>query len=170
MDLAVVVVDNDGGGIFSFLPQATALAPERFEALFGTPHGLDLVALAGAYGWTPAASIPATTWAGRAVAAGGVRVLVVGTERAANVAAHRRLDGAVAAAAAWWGHPTRDARSRTVGLELGPGLGQLDRRVAVGHDPVAGEHPGPVAVDLGRADRHRPRAAAGGVDPPGRPA
>ena len=30
-----------------------------------------------------------------AVAAGGVRVLVVGTERAANVAAHRRLDGAM---------------------------------------------------------------------------
>jgi 2-succinyl-5-enolpyruvyl-6-hydroxy-3-cyclohexene-1-carboxylate synthase len=101
IDLAVVVVDNDGGGIFSFLPQATALAPERFEALFGTPHGLDLVALAGAYGVDARRLDPGRDVGGAvraAVAAGGVRVLVVGTERAANVAAHRRLDGAVAAA------------------------------------------------------------------------
>ena len=50
IDLVCVVVDNDGGGIFSFLPQAAVLAAERFETLFGTPHGVDLVALAGAYG------------------------------------------------------------------------------------------------------------------------
>jgi 2-succinyl-5-enolpyruvyl-6-hydroxy-3-cyclohexene-1-carboxylate synthase len=42
--LTVLVVDNDGGGIFSFLPQATADAPgaglpERFERLFGVAHG-----------------------------------------------------------------------------------------------------------------------------------
>src|SRR4051794_3105182 len=46
----IVVVDNDGGGIFSFLPQASALPAERFEQLFGTPHGVKAEELAAAYG------------------------------------------------------------------------------------------------------------------------
>ncbi len=101
IDLTCVVVDNDGGGIFSFLPQARVLAPDRFEALFGTPHGLDLVALASAYGidarrLDPGDDVGAAVAA--AVAKGGVRVLVVTTDRHANAEAHRRLDEAVAAA------------------------------------------------------------------------
>ena len=50
IDLTIVVVDNDGGGIFSFLPQAKQLDPSQFETLFGTPHGTDLSALAQAHG------------------------------------------------------------------------------------------------------------------------
>jgi 2-succinyl-5-enolpyruvyl-6-hydroxy-3-cyclohexene-1-carboxylate synthase len=44
----LVVVDNHGGGIFSFLPQASALEREPFELLFGTPrpHNLEAIALA----------------------------------------------------------------------------------------------------------------------------
>jgi 2-succinyl-5-enolpyruvyl-6-hydroxy-3-cyclohexene-1-carboxylate synthase len=39
LDALIVVLNNDGGGIFSFLPQATC-GPE-FEEFFATPHGLD---------------------------------------------------------------------------------------------------------------------------------
>ena len=101
VDLLVVVVDNDGGGIFSFLPQAAALGAERFEQLFGTPHGIDLTALAAAHG-LPVAEPATAAEVGEAiaagVAAGGVRVVRVRTDRAANVAVHDELVAAVGAA------------------------------------------------------------------------
>ena len=50
IDLTIVVVDNDGGGIFSFLPQATSIDDETFEQLFGTPHGVKPEELAAAHG------------------------------------------------------------------------------------------------------------------------
>jgi 2-succinyl-5-enolpyruvyl-6-hydroxy-3-cyclohexene-1-carboxylate synthase len=46
----LVVVDNHGGGIFSFLPQAGALGREQFELLFGTPRPHNLEAIAVAFG------------------------------------------------------------------------------------------------------------------------
>jgi 2-succinyl-5-enolpyruvyl-6-hydroxy-3-cyclohexene-1-carboxylate synthase len=50
LDLTIVVTDNDGGAIFSFLPQATMLPADRFEQLFGTPHGTDIVGVARSLG------------------------------------------------------------------------------------------------------------------------
>src|SRR6185437_16311885 len=47
-DLCLVVVNNDGGGIFSDLEQAAFTGP--FERLFGTPHGTGLDHLAAAFG------------------------------------------------------------------------------------------------------------------------
>ena len=95
-DLTMVVADNDGGGIFSFLPQATEVEPDRFEQLFGTPHGIDPVALATAHG-VPAAEL--TELAGLSDALGrGPRLLRVRTDRADNVAVHRAIHEAVARA------------------------------------------------------------------------
>jgi 2-succinyl-5-enolpyruvyl-6-hydroxy-3-cyclohexene-1-carboxylate synthase len=103
IDLAVVVVDNDGGGIFSFLPQATSLEGDRFEQLFGTPHGVDPGAVAAAHG-LDVTRLDAADEVGPAVAGalatGGVHVLVARTERTANVAVHDELHAAVAAALA----------------------------------------------------------------------
>ncbi|MDP8976666.1 MAG: 2-succinyl-5-enolpyruvyl-6-hydroxy-3-cyclohexene-1-carboxylic-acid synthase [Actinomycetota bacterium] len=97
-----VVVDNDGGGIFSFLPQATELDRERFERLLGTPHGLDLCAVAEAHG-AQASSATSASELAEAVSEpdagrGGVRVVVVRTDRGANVAVHEELHQAVASA------------------------------------------------------------------------
>jgi 2-succinyl-5-enolpyruvyl-6-hydroxy-3-cyclohexene-1-carboxylate synthase len=96
----LVVLDNGGGGIFSFLPQAAALPADRFELLFGTPQTADLVGLAAAHG-VPSevvdradAVVPAVE---ASLAAGGVRLVVVRTDRAANVSVHDELHAAVAA-------------------------------------------------------------------------
>jgi 2-succinyl-5-enolpyruvyl-6-hydroxy-3-cyclohexene-1-carboxylate synthase len=100
IDLTIVVVDNDGGGIFSFLPQATAVPADRFERLFGTPHGVDPLAVAEAHG-VPGLEVKAAAEVGPAVAASmgerGVRLIRVRTDRSANVAVHDELHRAVAA-------------------------------------------------------------------------
>jgi 2-succinyl-5-enolpyruvyl-6-hydroxy-3-cyclohexene-1-carboxylate synthase len=99
VDVTFVVLDNDGGGIFSFLPQAAL--PEHFEHLFGTPHGVDLAALAGMHGVPvdrvekAGEVVPAVD---AATSAGGVRCVIVPTERTDNVARHREVWAAVAAA------------------------------------------------------------------------
>ena len=101
LDCTFVVVDNDGGGIFSFLPQAATFEPARFERFWGTPPGVDLAALAGAHGLAVTAPAGAAEVAGAvtaAIDAGGVRVVVLKTDRRANVAVHDELTAAVCAA------------------------------------------------------------------------
>ncbi|NNN21394.1 MAG: 2-succinyl-5-enolpyruvyl-6-hydroxy-3-cyclohexene-1-carboxylic-acid synthase, partial [Acidimicrobiales bacterium] len=48
--IVLVVVDNGGGGIFSFLPQAEILEKSEFEALFGTPHNHEIDEIAKGLG------------------------------------------------------------------------------------------------------------------------
>jgi 2-succinyl-5-enolpyruvyl-6-hydroxy-3-cyclohexene-1-carboxylate synthase len=96
--LFVVVVNNDGGGIFQFLP--VAQATEHFEELFATPHGLDFAPLAATCG--AKFERPRTSSELRACVRDGIgnglHLLEVRTERAANVARHRELQRIVAAA------------------------------------------------------------------------
>ena len=91
---SIVVVDNDGGGIFSFLPQAAALPTDRFEQLFGTPHGTDLVALAASHGLA-AMTVEDRSTLAEFVASDVGGVAVVRSERAANVRAHEDLHATV---------------------------------------------------------------------------
>ncbi|HEV2754470.1 MAG TPA: 2-succinyl-5-enolpyruvyl-6-hydroxy-3-cyclohexene-1-carboxylic-acid synthase [Actinomycetota bacterium] len=94
-----VVLNNDGGGIFSFLPQAGAV-PE-FERAFSTPHGVSFADVARAYGCGHRLLETADDLPGAlddAAAAGGVQLIEPRTDRDANVELHRELWAAVGAA------------------------------------------------------------------------
>jgi 2-succinyl-5-enolpyruvyl-6-hydroxy-3-cyclohexene-1-carboxylate synthase len=89
----IVVVNNDGGGIFSFLPQAEALGKEEFEALLGTPRGID-VAQAAALFELPHRPIGTLDELPAALAAGS-GLIEVEVARSANLDLHRHLTAAV---------------------------------------------------------------------------
>jgi len=93
LDLTIVVIDNDGGGIFSFLPQADALPATRFDQLFATPHGVNLRGLIEAHGievFEPAtAQELAQIVAGEH--SGSTRAVIVRTDRSSNVEIHNQI-------------------------------------------------------------------------------
>jgi 2-succinyl-5-enolpyruvyl-6-hydroxy-3-cyclohexene-1-carboxylate synthase len=92
----IVVVNNDGGGIFHFLPQEAALAGEEFEALLGTPRGLDVARAAGLFGLAHR-RIERLGQLNEAIEA-GTGLIEVPVDRQANGELHRRLADRVAAA------------------------------------------------------------------------
>ncbi len=101
VNMSIVVIDNDGGGIFELLPQAGAMDRSRFERLFAAPHRADIARLAAAHGIV-------CTVAHRqgevgqlvrsSLQAGGAQMVVAGTNRPLNALLHRDLSEAVAAA------------------------------------------------------------------------
>jgi 2-succinyl-5-enolpyruvyl-6-hydroxy-3-cyclohexene-1-carboxylate synthase len=93
--IAVVLLDNGGGGIFDFLP--VSREGDDFERHVATPHGLDFAHAAALYGlsYHPAATADELH---EALAADGSALVHVRTDRAANVALHRRVWEAVRAA------------------------------------------------------------------------
>ena len=94
-DLVLVVANNDGGGIFSALEQATVPAP--FERVFGTPHGASLANLAAAAGIGHAVVLRAGDLPA-ALKGDGIRIVEVPADRAAGNALRRRLAETAAAA------------------------------------------------------------------------
>ncbi|MBA3235231.1 MAG: 2-succinyl-5-enolpyruvyl-6-hydroxy-3-cyclohexene-1-carboxylic-acid synthase [Chloroflexi bacterium] len=107
LSATIVLVDNDGGGIFSFLPQATVDAPDvglpdHYEELFGTPHGIDVGPIVSALGGEFRAVGAADLRGALAGSIGrpGVRVLRLRTDRVRNVELHREAAAAVADALA----------------------------------------------------------------------
>ncbi len=102
LSATIVLVENDGGGIFSFLPQATTDdpdvgLPEHYEELFGTPHGIDVGPIVTALGGEYRSVGPAQLRAALAESLDrpGVQVLGFRTERARNVELHRQAAAAV---------------------------------------------------------------------------
>jgi 2-succinyl-5-enolpyruvyl-6-hydroxy-3-cyclohexene-1-carboxylate synthase len=94
----IVVINNGGGGIFEFLPQAELIERDEFEALFGTPSGVSVERIAALHGiahrriddLAELADLPRES-----------RVIAeVPVDRRENVAVHRRIADAVAAAVA----------------------------------------------------------------------
>ena len=95
--LRIVVIDNGGGGIFDFLPQAGQVEPDRFGRLFTTPSELDVEACGKAV--RPRVRSGSTTTADLAGLASRERVLAhVPVDRSGNVDLHGRVAAAVAAA------------------------------------------------------------------------
>ncbi|MGC4114588.1 MAG: 2-succinyl-5-enolpyruvyl-6-hydroxy-3-cyclohexene-1-carboxylic-acid synthase [Myxococcales bacterium] len=97
--LTIVVVNNDGGGIFGFLPVSSRTP--HFERLFGTPHGVDLshaAALGGATLHRPA-DAAAYREALAVALEGGLHLIELASDREANVERHRDLSARLAQAA-----------------------------------------------------------------------
>ena len=97
-DAALVVVDNGGGGIFSFLPYAGDLSEETFERAFATPQAQAVGSAARGLGLPVTEVATAGELAGAVgerLAGGGVGVVVARTDRHANVLAHREIERAV---------------------------------------------------------------------------
>lgn len=97
-DLTIVVVNDDGGGLFSVLEQGAPEHAAVFERLFGTPHGVDFAALCAATGTSYERLDSAAALTSALAPTDGLRVLEVRTDRTSTRDLHHRLAAAVAAA------------------------------------------------------------------------
>ena len=92
----VVIINNDGGGIFSFLP--IAQSTQIFDPYFGTPHGVDFADAAAMFKLdyyhpcTPDQLIDNYT---QALATDRSAIIEVTTDRDENFQLHQALNGAI---------------------------------------------------------------------------
>lgn len=100
-NLLVVVIDNNGGGIFDMLPLAESLPRESFERHFGTPHGLDLPELLSGFGIPCRTVVRAKELRAvvrESLSRPGSEAVRIVTDREENADLHRRLFAAAEAA------------------------------------------------------------------------
>ncbi|MBI4267120.1 MAG: 2-succinyl-5-enolpyruvyl-6-hydroxy-3-cyclohexene-1-carboxylic-acid synthase [Chloroflexi bacterium] len=98
LNATIIVINNNGGGIFSFLPQAEY--EDVFETYFATPHGLSFDAAARLYGidYCLADSWSAfDTAVEQSLTGTGTTIIEVPGDRKLNARRHREIRGAVAA-------------------------------------------------------------------------
>lgn len=94
LNATIVIVNNEGGGIFSFLPQSEH--PKNFELLFGTPLGLDFSHVVKMY---DGQFKRVDNWDELSDAiknckdASGLNVIEIRTDRSLNVDKHRKIWG-----------------------------------------------------------------------------
>jgi 2-succinyl-5-enolpyruvyl-6-hydroxy-3-cyclohexene-1-carboxylate synthase len=125
LNLTVVVFNNDGGGIFSYLPVADRAEPGVFETHFRTPHGADLGGIVSGFG---AGFTRIGSWEHfrtsfkSALAAPGVSVVEIPVDRDRSVAHHREIDRRVSEALARdcaGGAPARDSVGGALAIKSG---------------------------------------------------
>jgi 2-succinyl-5-enolpyruvyl-6-hydroxy-3-cyclohexene-1-carboxylate synthase len=91
----IVVLNNDGGGIFEFLPQAAQLGRDEFEALLGTPLGIDPAKVAAVHGL---AHSQVTDLRRLEEASRATGLIEIPVDRRQNVEVHQRIAERVAEA------------------------------------------------------------------------
>jgi 2-succinyl-5-enolpyruvyl-6-hydroxy-3-cyclohexene-1-carboxylate synthase len=94
--LVIVVINNDGGGIFSFLPVAGAT--RHFESCFGAPHGMEFGHAAAQYDLAysrPKTPDEFSKTYGDWVDSSRRGIIEVQTDRAENLREHRRIQATI---------------------------------------------------------------------------
>jgi 2-succinyl-5-enolpyruvyl-6-hydroxy-3-cyclohexene-1-carboxylate synthase len=92
LSLTIVLLYNDGGGIFHFL--AVAGETDVFEEHVATPHGLEFARAAALYGCSyerPGTLAGLRHAVEAAVVGAGTTIIEVRTDRVENLALHRRV-------------------------------------------------------------------------------
>ena len=92
LNINIIVLNNNGGGIFSYLPQSKE--KQHFETLYGTPTGLDFSYVIRMYEGTFARTHDLPTFTkelGQMEKRNGIQVIEVPTEREINTKNHRQL-------------------------------------------------------------------------------
>lgn len=89
IDVNIIVFNNNGGGIFSFLPQSEN--KDYFERLFGTPLELDFRHVAELYGFSYVSTDMIQDVTGELMNQGGRNIIEIKTDRSVNVTSHQKL-------------------------------------------------------------------------------